>query len=92
MSCVGLVLVLGGEILRKDAMVTAASNFNHYVQHVKQDGHQLVEKGVYSLFRHPAYVGWFYWSVGTQVYKLYSHSRFVLAVLPSYILKFSPPP
>ena len=23
--------------------------------------------GVYSVFRHPAYVGWFFWSIGTQL-------------------------
>ncbi|XP_014769095.1 protein-S-isoprenylcysteine O-methyltransferase [Octopus bimaculoides] len=64
---VGLVMVIGGEILRKCSMYTARSNFNHYIQYIKQDGHTLVTRGVYSLFRHPAYVGWFYWSIGTQL-------------------------
>ena len=31
------------------------------------DDHKLVTEGVYRLFRHPSYVGWFYWSVGTQL-------------------------
>lgn len=66
-SVVGLCIVVTGEILRKMAMLTAMTNFNHYVQHVKQDGHQLVTNGIYGLFRHPSYVGWFYWSIGTQV-------------------------
>lgn len=64
---VGAVLVTGGEVLRKLAMFTAGSNFTHIVQYQKQYGHQLVTHGVYSLFRHPSYVGWFYWSIGTQV-------------------------
>ena len=63
----GMALVLGGEALRKVAMVTATTNFNHYVQHVKEEGHELITHGIYAYFRHPAYVGWFYWSVGTQV-------------------------
>ena len=63
-------MVVGGEILRKGAMITAKTNFNHYVQHVKHDGHQLVTCGVYRWMRHPSYVGWFYWSIGTQVGKL----------------------
>ena len=64
---IGAVLVTGGEMLRKLAMFTAGSNFTHIVQYRKRDGHQLVTEGVYSLFRHPSYVGWFYWSTGTQV-------------------------
>ena len=65
----GLLIVLAGELLRKLAMYTAGHNFNHYVQHVREDGHTLITSGVYSLSRHPSYVGWFYWSVGTQVCK-----------------------
>ncbi|KAL0158341.1 hypothetical protein M9458_046417, partial [Cirrhinus mrigala] len=56
---VGLLMVLCGESLRKAAMLTAGSNFNHI-------SHVLVTTGVYALFRHPSYVGWFYWSIGTQ--------------------------
>ena len=67
LSLIGLALVIGGEALRKLSMFTAASNFTHHVQYRKRHGHTLVTHGVYSLFRHPSYVGWFYWSVGTQL-------------------------
>ena len=67
-SLAGLLLVFFGEVLRKVAMFTAMSNFNHYVRHVKEEGHQLVTHGVYAHCRHPSYVGWFYWSIGTQVH------------------------
>lgn len=60
-------MVLCGEGLRKAAMLTAGSNFNHIVQNEKAQSHVLVTSGVYSYFRHPSYVGWFYWSTGTQV-------------------------
>ncbi|CAG5129067.1 unnamed protein product [Candidula unifasciata] len=63
----GAVLTIGGEILRKLSMFTAQTNFNHHIQHTKQDGHILVTRGVYRLFRHPSYVGWFAWSLGTQI-------------------------
>ena len=66
-SCIGLCIVIGGDGLRKLSMITASKNFNHYVQFVKSDDHDLVQHGVYGLFRHPAYVGWFYWSIGTQI-------------------------
>ncbi|KAF5281237.1 hypothetical protein FQA39_LY05123 [Lamprigera yunnana] len=63
----GLVICIIGEVLRKVAMLTANSNFNHLVQCEKSDDHVLVTHGVYSWFRHPSYVGWFYWSIGTQI-------------------------
>jgi len=66
-SFVGLVLVISGEAMRKAAMVTAGSNFTHVVAHRKRHNHELVTTGVYSWARHPSYVGWFYWSVGTQL-------------------------
>ncbi|XP_052082349.1 protein-S-isoprenylcysteine O-methyltransferase-like [Mytilus californianus] len=66
-SIIGLMLVVFGEIVRKGSMFTAKSNFNHYVQYVRRPGHELVTNGVYSWCRHPSYVGWFYWSIGTQL-------------------------
>ncbi|CAL1682393.1 unnamed protein product [Lasius platythorax] len=66
-SYFGLILCISGEILRKLAMCTAKHNFNHVVQSERSDNHQLVTHGVYSLCRHPSYVGWFYWSIGTQL-------------------------
>ena len=67
LSVIGLLLTVGGEALRKASMFTAGRNFNHYVQHTKHHDHRLVTEGVYSFFRHPSYVGWFFWSIGTQV-------------------------
>lgn len=65
--CIGLFMVLLGEVLRKVAMVTAKSNFTHLVQFTKRDGHYLVTWGIYGWCRHPGYVGWFWWSIGTQL-------------------------
>ncbi|XP_072888187.1 protein-S-isoprenylcysteine O-methyltransferase isoform X1 [Hemitrygon akajei] len=67
LSFLGLLMALFGESLRKAAMLTAGSNFNHIVQNEKAESHRLVTSGVYSWSRHPSYVGWFYWSIGTQV-------------------------
>jgi len=63
----GLALILIGEFCRKLAMWTAKANFNHLIQWEKNPEHVLVTSGIYSLSRHPSYVGWFLWSVGTQV-------------------------
>lgn len=67
LSAVGVVMCITGEALRKSAMFTAKTNFNHTVQFVKRPDHELVTHGVYSICRHPSYVGWFYWSIGTQI-------------------------
>lgn len=67
LSSIGVVMCVGGELLRKSAMFTAKTNFNHTVQFVKRPDHELVTHGVYGLCRHPSYVGWFYWSIGTQI-------------------------
>ncbi|XP_032824229.1 protein-S-isoprenylcysteine O-methyltransferase [Petromyzon marinus] len=67
LSVAGLAMVVGGEALRKAAMLTAGSNFSHIVQSERSESHQLVTRGVYAFSRHPSYVGWFYWSIGTQI-------------------------
>ena len=66
-SIVGVVIAIAGEALRKIAMFTAGSNFTHNVQFYKRQHHVLVTNGIYKYFRHPSYVGWFYWSMGTQL-------------------------
>ena len=67
-SFIGLCMVIFGEMMRKLAMTTAKSNFTHLIQFTKREQHTLVTWGVYSWFRHPGYVGWFYWSIGMITY------------------------
>jgi protein-S-isoprenylcysteine O-methyltransferase len=64
---VGLVLVVFGQIMRSTAMATAGTNFNHTPQKVKQQGHELVTSGIYALSRHPSYMAFFWWAIGTQI-------------------------
>nr|CAG4646536.1 EOG090X0CFU [Macrothrix elegans] len=66
-SILGLTLCCGGEALRKTAMLTAFHNFDHLIRIRREEHHELVTSGVYGLCRHPSYVGWFYWSIGTQM-------------------------
>ncbi|XP_050307596.1 protein-S-isoprenylcysteine O-methyltransferase [Anthonomus grandis grandis] len=66
-SYIGVSICIAGEFLRKFAMFTAGNNFHHLVQSEKKKDHVLVVKGPYSVFRHPSYVGWFYWAIGTQL-------------------------
>ena len=64
---IGLFVVIFGQACRTLAMATAGTNFNHTPQRVKQDGHELVTSGIYSLSRHPSYFAFFYWAIGTQL-------------------------
>jgi len=63
----GFLLTAGGQIFRTLAMWQAASNFAHIVSTNKKLEHKLVTRGIYGIFRHPAYAGWFWWAVGTQL-------------------------
>jgi len=63
----GLAVCIVGEIARKLAMFHAGRSFNHLVQDRKADDHVLITSGIYSICRHPSYVGWFIWTLGTQI-------------------------
>ena len=63
----GLLMLLFGQIMRTVSMATCGESFNHLIQNRKKDNHVLITRGVYAYFRHPSYVGWFYWSIGTQI-------------------------
>ncbi|KAF1972818.1 prenyl cysteine carboxyl methyltransferas-like protein Ste14 [Bimuria novae-zelandiae CBS 107.79] len=63
----GVALILVGQAVRSLAMVQAGTNFNHQVQQKKNEGHELVTTGLYSVLRHPSYFGFFWWGLGTQL-------------------------
>ena len=86
-SLVGVLLCVGGEVLRKLAMFTAKTNFSHIVQSVHEEGHQLVTHGVYKYCRHPSYVGWFYWSIGTQVCRQLRENVLLLCIFVAWGVK-----
>lgn len=63
----GIALVLVGQTVRVAAISTAASNFSHRIEYCKRRDHELVTHGVYRYIRHPSYLGWFWWIVGSQI-------------------------
>ncbi|TRX94533.1 hypothetical protein FHL15_004688 [Xylaria flabelliformis] len=63
----GLIVVFVGQAARSLAMVQAGPSFNHQIQRKKKEDHELVTTGIYSFLRHPAYFGFFYWGIGTQL-------------------------
>lgn len=64
---IGLLLVLIGQFVRATAMMQLGTNFNHIVQDRKRTGHELITSGIYGVFRHPSYFGFFWWGIGTQI-------------------------
>ncbi|XP_037933163.1 protein-S-isoprenylcysteine O-methyltransferase [Teleopsis dalmanni] len=62
----GVALCIIGEVIRKTAIITAQNSFTHLVQFEKSEEQKLITHGVYAYMRHPSYVGWFWWSIGTQ--------------------------
>ncbi|SPO23051.1 related to STE14 - farnesyl cysteine carboxyl-methyltransferase [Ustilago trichophora] len=64
---IGLALILFGQTLRSLAMIHASNNFSHLLAFQKRSDHHLVTTGVYGYTRHPSYVGFTYWALGTQV-------------------------
>lgn len=62
----GLALIIIGQGVRSFAMAQAGPSFNHIIARERKDTHKLVTHGFYSVFRHPAYFGFFWWAIGTQ--------------------------
>ncbi|MCL4497196.1 MAG: isoprenylcysteine carboxylmethyltransferase family protein [Deltaproteobacteria bacterium] len=58
----GLIFMLAGSIIRLVALRTLGKYFSIMVT-IRQN-HELVEKGIYSLIRHPAYTGLFLFMLG----------------------------
>lgn len=65
----GLGLVILGQSIRTLSMITAANSFNHRVstRSKKRADHTLVTHGIYRYCRHPAYLAFFWWSLGIQL-------------------------
>ena len=71
---VGLLVIISSQILRSAAMATAGESFHHIIQkHPSlrssdaRSSHVLITHGIYRYLRHPSYVGFYYWSIGTQL-------------------------
>lgn len=63
----GIVITGSGQLLRTISQFHAGASFTHQVQETKRDEHVLVQSGPYRYIRHPGYLGWYWWAVGTQI-------------------------
>ena len=80
-SMLGLLIAVIGDVIRKSAMFTAGKNFSHVISSTRSPDHKLVTHGIYSLFRHPSYAGWFYWAIGSQIMLLNPICTILFAVI-----------
>jgi protein-S-isoprenylcysteine O-methyltransferase len=62
----GVIAVVVGLYLRFAAILTAGKAFTHKVEHHSRPDHKLVTHGVYRYIRHPGYLGYFVYALGTQ--------------------------
>lgn len=75
----GALLTLAGELTRFIGECTLKQNFTHIIRVQKASNQQLIKTGIYKYrlvfhdrmcsryLRHPAYTGWFYFVIGTQI-------------------------
>ncbi len=61
------ILVIFFQAIRTIAMWTAGYNFHHNIRDNPDPDQTLITTGLYAWSRHPSYVGWFYWSLSTQI-------------------------
>lgn len=81
---VALAIAVAGEGLRVAAFFTCKSNFTHIVSFRKKESHKLVTNGIYSIFRHPSYTGFYYFSTFSQIFI----GNFVTAAINSVVLRY----
>lgn len=64
----GLFLILFGLYIRITALLTAQKSFTHHIAYEKVESHKIITHGIYSIERHPGYLGMFIFSIGSQVF------------------------
>jgi len=65
---VGMLMILTGEFIRKTAILTAKENFSHQLAMERSEKHVLVTQGIYGYIRHPSYLGFCIYALGTQIW------------------------
>lgn len=63
----GTLCVFVGLYIRFAGILTAGKSFTHMVQYEKRKEHKLITHGIYKYIRHPGYLGFFVFAVGTQI-------------------------
>jgi len=65
---IGLIFILIGLFIRFSAILTARKSFTHELADFKKKEHILITWGIYKYIRHPGYLGFLVFAVGTQIF------------------------
>jgi protein-S-isoprenylcysteine O-methyltransferase len=80
----GAAMMFIAEIIRKTAILTSKVSFTHNIATQPTPQHKLITTGIYSIFRHPSYLGWLLWVSGGQIL-LANPISFTLHTIITYI-------
>ena len=64
---IGLPLVVIGQLMRIAAAVQTGPSFKIDMRKGKKHEQTLVTNGIYRWLRHPSYIGFLFWAIGTQL-------------------------
>lgn len=99
---IGFVCIVVGLTIRFSAILHAGKSFTHRIAFSKKPEHKLVTDGIYRYIRHPSYLGFLIFAVGSQVYltnpicvigfyiKLYSFFSQRIRIEEEYLIKMFP--
>lgn len=66
---IGMIMIISGIYIRHLAMKTCGNSFTHYISTIpRHQQHKLVTHGIYSIFRHPSYFGFWCFVIGSQLF------------------------
>ncbi|KAA6375444.1 MAG: putative protein-S-isoprenylcysteine O-methyltransferase [Streblomastix strix] len=64
---IGLIIAIIGDSIRKTGIITLGKSFTLQISVWHDKEHHLITNGIYGLVRHPGYMGWYIWTLGTQI-------------------------
>ncbi|EAY22684.1 hypothetical protein TVAG_476130 [Trichomonas vaginalis G3] len=87
MIWIGAFSIIIGLYIRFAAILHAGKAFTHQLSRAKRPDHKLVTDGIYKYIRHPGYLGFFIFAIGTQVFLSNILSPVAFAVTLWYFFK-----
>ena len=64
---IGVPLIVLGQLMRIAAAVQTGPSFKTDIRKGEKHDQRLVTSGIYRWLRHPSYLGFLYWAIGTQL-------------------------